>query len=55
MRSQMFDLLSPQPFGRDRTCDVISFNAILFSQAGHDTIETNQTWTLSDSAFTGRD
>ena len=32
VRSQMFGLLTPQPFGRDRTCDGISFDEIDFCQ-----------------------
>ena len=32
MRSQTFDLLTPQPFGRDRTFDDVSFNEMVYCE-----------------------
>ena len=36
MRSQTFNLLTPQPFGRDRICDDVFSDEIVFSElCGH--------------------
>ena len=36
MRSQTFDLLTPQPFGRDRTTDDVSSTEMVFRELhGH--------------------